>query len=90
MADDHPVPDPREGDSAETLLRIWALALERVFRRGRFSPNAKTIFRRVALRWENVAVVAREFKMEPNAIYQLRSCGSARSQVRLSPLSIRI
>ena len=73
MADDRLAPDPHEGDSAETLLRIWTLALERVFRRGRFSPNAKAVFRRVAVKGESVAVVAREFKMEPNAIYQLRS-----------------
>lgn len=73
MADDRPAPDPDAGDSAETLLRIWALALERVFRRGRFSPNAKAVFRRVAVKGESVAVVAREFKMEPNAIYQIRN-----------------
>ena len=73
MADDRPAPDPDAGDSAETLLRIWALALERVFRRGRFSPNAKAVFRRVAVKGDSVAVVAREFKMEPNAVYQIRN-----------------
>ncbi len=73
MADDRLAPDPHEGDSAETLLRIWTLALQRVFRKGRFSPNAKAVFRRVAVKGESVAVVAREFKMEPNAIYQIRN-----------------
>lgn len=73
MADDRPAPDPDAGDSAETLLRIWALALERVFRRGRFSPNAKAVFRRVVVKGESVVVVAREFKMETNAVYQIRN-----------------
>lgn len=73
MADDRLAPDPHEGDSAETLLRIWALALERVFRRGRFSPNTKAVFHRVALKRESAAAVAREFKMETNAVYQIRN-----------------
>ena len=72
MADSVPAPAPDE-DDAETMLRIWTLALSRVFRSGRFAPNTKTVFRRVALNGESAATVAREFKMEPNAVYQIRN-----------------
>ena len=73
MADDRPAPDPGEGDASETLCGIWSLALARVMRSGRFAPNTKTVFRRVALEGESPAAVAREFRMETNAVYQLRS-----------------
>ena len=73
MADDRPAPDALEGDASETLFRIWTVALARVMRSGRFAPNTKTVFRRVALNGESAATVAREFKMEPNAVYQIRN-----------------
>ena len=47
--------------------------MARVFRSGRFAPNTLAAFRRVALEDVPVAEVAREFKLKPNAVYQLKS-----------------
>ena len=68
-----PAPSRDDRDSEEVLLRIWTLALARVFRSGRFSPNTQAVFRRVALEGESPAVVGREFKLKPNAVYQIRN-----------------
>lgn len=73
LADARPAPDAGDRDSGETLLRIWTLALARVFRSGRFSPNTQAVFRRVALEGESPADVGREFKLKPNAVYQIRN-----------------
>ena len=72
MAESVPAPAPDEGDT-ETMLRIWTLALSRVFRSGRFAPNTRMVFRRVALEGEPPADVAREFKLRVNAVYQIRN-----------------
>ena len=72
MADSVPAPSPDEGDT-ETMLRIWTLALSRVFRSGRFAPNTRMVFRRVALEGDPPAEVAREFKLKVNAVYQVRN-----------------
>ena len=72
MADSVPAPAPDE-DDAETMLRIWTLALSRVFRSGRFAPNTRMVFRRVALEGDPPAEVAREFKLKVNAVYQVRN-----------------
>ncbi len=57
----------------ELAIQVWSLAVARVFRSGRFAPNTLAAFRRVALEDVPVADVAREFKLKPNAIYQLKS-----------------
>ena len=57
----------------ELAIQVWSLALARVFRSGRFSPNTMAAFRRVALEDVPVADVAREFKLKPNAVYQIRN-----------------
>ncbi len=58
---------------AELALQVWSLALARVFRSGRFAPNTMAAFRRVALEDVPAADVAREFKLKPNAVYQLKN-----------------
>ena len=73
LADARPAAPSAAGDESETLLRIWTLALARVFRSGRFSPNTQVVFRRVALEGESPADVGREFKLKPNAVYQIRN-----------------
>lgn len=73
LADARPAAPSAAGDESETLLRIWTLALKRVFRSGRFSPNTQAVFRRVALEGEAPADVGREFKLKPNAVYQIRN-----------------
>ena len=73
LADARPAAPSAAGDESETLLRIWTLALARVFRSGRFSPNTQVVFRRVALEGEAPADVGREFKLKPNAVYQIRN-----------------
>ena len=73
LADARPAAPSAAGDESETLLRIWTLALARVFRSGRFSPNTQAVFRRVALEGESPADVGREFKLKPNAVYQIRN-----------------
>lgn len=59
--------------NAELAIQVWSLALARVFRSGRFAPNTMAAFRRVALEDVPVADVSREFKLKPNAVYQLKS-----------------
>ena len=73
LADARPAAPSAAGDESETQLRIWTLALARVFRSGRFSPNTQAVFRRVALEGEAPADVGREFKLKPNAVYQIRN-----------------
>ena len=73
LADARPAAPSAAGDESETQLRIWTLALARVFRSGRFSPNTQAVFRRVALEGESPATVGREFKLKPNAVYQIRN-----------------
>ena len=57
----------------ELAIQVWSLTMARVFRSGRFAPNTLAAFRRVALEDVPVAEVAREFKLKPNAVYQLKS-----------------
>ena len=68
-----PAPSGEDRAAEEIRLRVWTLALARVFRSGRFSPNTQVVFRRVALEGESPAVVGREFKLKPNAVYQIRN-----------------
>ena len=70
---DQELPSPASDESAELRLQIWTLALARVVRSGRFAPNTIAAFRRLALEEVPVADVAREFKLKPNAVYQLKS-----------------
>ena len=64
-----PSPDP----APELRLRAWTLALGRVVRSGRFEPNTLAAFRRVALEDVPAPEVAREFKLKPNAVYQIKN-----------------
>ena len=73
------LPDPsailsEEPDSnGELAIQVWSLAMARVLRSGRFAPNTMAAFRRVALEDVPAADVAREFKLKPNAVYQLKN-----------------
>jgi len=64
----------RRLDAAQTALmgRALALALHRVFSDGRFRPNTKAVFRRFVVEGRPVGDVAAEFKMRPNAVYQIK------------------
>ncbi len=64
----------RRDDEAKTVLmgRALALALHRVFADGRFRPNTKAVFRRFVVEGRPVDAVAEEFKMRPNAVYQIK------------------
>ena len=73
LAESIPAPVPEDQGAEEIQLRIWTLALARVFRSGRFAPNTMTVFRRVALEGESATEVGREFKMNANAVYQVRN-----------------
>lgn len=68
-----PAPSMDDRETVEIRLRIWTLALLRVFRSGRFAPNTQVVFRRVALEGESPATVGREFQLKPNAVYQIRN-----------------
>ena len=68
---DPPAPEPDR--EAALRLRVWTLALGRVLRSGRFAPNTVAAFRRVALEGVPASDVAREFKLAPNAVHQLKS-----------------
>lgn len=61
-----------DGEHREMMLQVWTLALARVFRKGRFTPNAQSIFRRHVLENADVQEVAAEFRMKPNAVYQIK------------------
>lgn len=61
------------GDAArELMLETWALALARVLRAHAFTPNAKAVFRAHVLDDRPAADVADEFRMRPNAVYQVK------------------
>ena len=62
-------PDP----NGELAIQVWSLAMARVFRSGRFAPNTMAAFRRMAFEDKSAADVAREFKLKPNAVYQLKN-----------------
>ena len=64
---------PTAEDGNELLPQIWTHALARVMRSGSFAPNTLAVFRRVVLENEPVPDVAREFKLRPNAIYQIKN-----------------
>ncbi len=66
-------PAPETDADAALRLRVWTLALGRVLRSGRFAPNTVAAFRRVALEEVPAPDVAREFKLAPNAVHQLKS-----------------
>ena len=70
---DQELSSPAPDDTGELSLQVWTLALARVLRSGRFAPNTIAAFRRLALEEVPVANVAREFKLKPNAVYQLKS-----------------
>ena len=56
----------------ELMLECWTLALARVLREHAFTPNAKAVFRAHVLDDRPAADVAAEFRMRPNAVYQVK------------------
>ena len=70
-AQDRQAPD--SDSSRELSLQVWTLAFARVVRSGRFAPNTIAAFKRLTLEETPVADVAREFKLLPNAVYQLKN-----------------
>ena len=64
-------PDTTDADR-ELMVEIWTLALARVLSRKDVSPNTKAVFRRHVLDNQPVEVVAAEFRMKPNAVYQVK------------------
>ncbi len=56
----------------ELMVEIWTLALARVLGRKDLSPNTKAVFRRHVLENCPVGEVAEEFRMKPNAVYQIK------------------
>jgi len=54
------------------MLEVWTLALARVLREHAFTPNAKAVFRAHVLDDRPAADVAAEFRMRPNAVYQVK------------------
>ena len=54
------------------MLECWTLALARVLREHAFTPNAKAVFRAHVLDDRPAADVAAEFRMRPNAVYQVK------------------
>lgn len=60
-------------EEQELMLRIWTLALSNVFNKKSFSPNSKAVFRRIAIDMVPVADVAAEFRIKPNAVYQIKN-----------------
>lgn len=56
----------------ELRLKIWTIALSRVLSSKKMSPNSKAIFRRLVIDEEPADAVAAEFKMKPNAVYQIK------------------
>lgn len=73
ISDDTPDPSATNDDSGELLPQIWTLAMVRINRSGRFSPNTLAAFRRLAIEGIPVAVVSREFGLKPNALYQIKN-----------------
>ena len=69
VVEDIPTPDAAD----ELLPQIWTLALARIMRSGTFSPNTLAAFRRAVLENVPVSDVVREFKLNPNAIYQIKN-----------------
>lgn len=64
---------PTSPDSdIQLMLEIWALSYARLRQNKRFDPNTLAVFSRHALEGIDVQAVAEEFKMKPNAIYQIK------------------
>lgn len=57
----------------ELMLKIWSAALSSVLANNNFAPNSKAIFRRYVLDEFPVEKVAEEFKIKPNAVYQIKN-----------------
>lgn len=73
LADASAIMAPEVSADGELAIQVWSMALARVMRTGRFTPNTMAAFRRVALDEAPVTDVAREFKLKPNAVYQLKN-----------------
>lgn len=58
---------------AELMFETWAIALDGVLARPQVSPNSRAAVLRLLRDGADVASVAAEFKMKPNALYQLKN-----------------
>ena len=57
----------------ETLmLKAWSLALSKVFAENGFTPNNKAAFLRLVVDGATPSEVAAEFRLKPNAVYQMK------------------
>lgn len=56
----------------ELMFETWALALDGILGRPQFAPNSRAAALRLLRDGADVAVVSAEFKMKPNAVYQLK------------------
>jgi RNA polymerase sigma-70 factor (ECF subfamily) len=66
---------PGDGDPSEDetlMLKAWSLALSEVFAKNGFTPNNKAAFLRMAVDGASPKDVAAEFRLKPNAVYQLK------------------
>ena len=64
---------------------LWRAVVDRIFAEGRWSERAKAVYVRTEL-GEDVAAVAREHGMTPNAVHQLRHRASRRVEAALRAL----
>ena len=69
-------PDPQEEEKSKRdealMLKAWSLALSRVFEKNGFTPNNKAAFLRMVVDGASPKEVAEEFRIKPNAVYQMR------------------
>lgn len=67
-----PLGAPDAPEQRELRARLWSLMVERVFRESNFSGRSQAIFLRL-VKGESTDVLAREYGLEKNAIYQLKA-----------------
>ena len=64
--------DEAENDTRELMLSIWSVAYALVVAKRGFTPNTQAVFRSHVLDGVPVDQVAEEFKIKPNAVYQIK------------------
>ncbi len=65
-------PDDKARMDETLMLKAWSLALSKVFAENRFTPNNKAAFLRMVVDGASPQVVAQEFRLRPNAVYQMK------------------
>lgn len=65
--------DPETKHNQALALRIWSHALALVLSGVQIAPNTKAVYRRLVIEGNPVESVAREFRLKPNAIYQIKN-----------------